>query len=102
MIRRPPRSTLFPYTTLFRSRKKPNPLRNCVATLAGSRSGCWPVRHHVRAPKSFGFRGRDLVDAVLGCIVLVHGARAAPSLTDEVLGRGQVISDDARVRHAGR
>src|SRR2546429_6442065 len=23
MIRRPPRSTLFPYTTLFRSRKKP-------------------------------------------------------------------------------
>src|SRR5256885_3389675 len=26
MIRRPPRSTLFPYTTLFRSRKQP-PLR---------------------------------------------------------------------------
>src|SRR5260370_22994811 len=24
MIRRPPRSTLFPYTTLFRSRKYPN------------------------------------------------------------------------------
>src|SRR2546422_9313598 len=24
MIRRPPRSTLFPYTTLFRSRKGPN------------------------------------------------------------------------------
>src|SRR5436309_7777049 len=24
MIRRPPRSTLFPYTTLFRSLKKPN------------------------------------------------------------------------------
>src|SRR5256885_15907577 len=27
MIRRPPRSTLFPYTTLFRSRVQPNPLR---------------------------------------------------------------------------
>src|SRR5260370_30010507 len=26
MIRRPPRSTLFPYTTLFRSRRGPNPL----------------------------------------------------------------------------
>src|SRR2546430_11118295 len=26
MIRRPPRSTLFPYTTLFRSRTKPAPL----------------------------------------------------------------------------
>src|SRR5690349_24131019 len=25
MIRRPPRSTLFPYTTLFRSRRKPRP-----------------------------------------------------------------------------
>src|SRR3990170_7290204 len=25
MIRRPPRSTLFPYTTLFRSRAKPRP-----------------------------------------------------------------------------
>src|SRR5687768_17878930 len=27
MIRRPPRSTLFPYTTLFRSRGEPNPQR---------------------------------------------------------------------------
>src|SRR3712207_7603667 len=25
MIRRPPRSTLFPYTTLFRSRQRPDP-----------------------------------------------------------------------------
>src|SRR2546430_11511975 len=30
MIRRPPRSTLFPYTTLFRS----NALRSCVAPLS--------------------------------------------------------------------
>src|SRR2546425_9293123 len=27
MIRRPPRSTLFPYTTLFRSGRSPDPLR---------------------------------------------------------------------------
>src|SRR2546430_5617144 len=27
MIRRPPRSTLFPYTTLFRSREKIDPVR---------------------------------------------------------------------------
>src|SRR5256885_6433633 len=34
MIRRPPRSTLFPYTTLFRS---------CTATTPGSRfGGKWP------------------------------------------------------------
>src|SRR5436189_5272058 len=38
MIRRPPRSTLFPYTTLFRSRCRPAP------TAAGStRRGC-PAR----------------------------------------------------------
>src|SRR6266545_7460878 len=36
MIRRPPRSTLFPYTTLFRSRRSPSdptrtpPLRTCA------------------------------------------------------------------------
>src|SRR2546427_5620681 len=27
MIRRPPRSTLFPYTTLFRSHRRPSPSR---------------------------------------------------------------------------
>src|SRR2546430_17678594 len=31
MIRRPPRSTLFPYTTLFRSRDACNPFRGCRA-----------------------------------------------------------------------
>src|SRR2546426_7785506 len=44
MIRRPPRSTLFPYTTLFRSR-----LENLL-TLAGEGRLCWsayvlPVAH---------------------------------------------------------
>src|SRR6185369_17945871 len=29
MIRRPPRSTLFPYTTLFRSSRPKAPLRSC-------------------------------------------------------------------------
>src|SRR3712207_7821692 len=28
MIRRPPRSTLFPYTTLFRSPREPSPIRS--------------------------------------------------------------------------
>src|SRR5256885_12716479 len=34
MIRRPPRSTLFPYTTLFRSR--------CSATMTAGPMRCWP------------------------------------------------------------
>src|SRR5256886_5471775 len=36
MIRRPPRSTLFPYTTLFRSH------RNSRASTSTKSTGCWP------------------------------------------------------------
>src|SRR6266496_6200424 len=40
MIRRPPRSTLFPYTTLFRSarRRRARPRCGCPATPAARRS----------------------------------------------------------------
>src|SRR5438094_3060628 len=34
MIRRPPRSTLFPYTTLFRSVRRPGPLKTALAIRA--------------------------------------------------------------------
>src|SRR2546425_2826691 len=41
MIRRPPRSTLFPYTTLFRS-----PERKVICHLAaGQPKKEWPLRH---------------------------------------------------------
>src|SRR5438034_2366110 len=36
MIRRPPRSTLFPYTTLFRSRRKPNSIAPAMARAVAS------------------------------------------------------------------
>src|SRR5256885_9190860 len=40
MIRRPPRSTLFPYTTLFRSRHRDRPLGRAPGTsLSGVRVG---------------------------------------------------------------
>src|SRR2546430_9101874 len=38
MIRRPPRSTLFPYTTLFRS-----PPSNLPRNATSSRNGKWPT-----------------------------------------------------------
>src|SRR3712207_8692602 len=43
MIRRPPRSTLFPYTTLFRSRRSFAPWPKTSRTAAGStsRSASW-------------------------------------------------------------
>src|SRR5256885_9738952 len=37
MIRRPPRSTLFPYTTLFRSPHHERPARRCAALVARRR-----------------------------------------------------------------
>src|SRR2546430_6089075 len=42
MIRRPPRSTLFPYTTLFRSHRAANDRHRARAPLAAGRSA-----HHV-------------------------------------------------------
>src|SRR3712207_6854761 len=54
MIRRPPRSTLFPYTTLFRSRQGPHGLT--VAALGGGdeaqrhRQAHLRGEHLVRAP----------------------------------------------------
>src|SRR3712207_8383075 len=43
MIRRPPRSTLFPYTTLFRSRRPPRfLLRVGILTAAGRYSAAAP------------------------------------------------------------
>src|SRR3712207_7657906 len=46
MIRRPPRSTLFPYTTLFRSRRRALPL----ARREGPRHEDGPARHAVLPP----------------------------------------------------
>src|SRR2546422_8451197 len=50
MIRRPPRSTLFPYTTLFRSRTKPNSAL-VYNTISAARRERW-VPTRVRANKT--------------------------------------------------
>src|SRR5687767_15571469 len=43
MIRRPPRSTLFPYTTLFRSRRGRHAAVHARRQHAGTRSGARPA-----------------------------------------------------------
>src|SRR2546430_12968651 len=43
MIRRPPRSTLFPYTTLFRSRPRDSPRR--AFPKCARRFPTWPPQH---------------------------------------------------------
>src|SRR3712207_8972532 len=45
MIRRPPRSTLFPYTTLFRSRDEQPPVDGGHVDLADFRARGVPNRH---------------------------------------------------------
>src|SRR3712207_8967586 len=47
MIRRPPRSTLFPYTTLFRSNDRP-PIIHIISRETGEER-CWVVGHSDKA-----------------------------------------------------
>src|SRR5690242_21204711 len=52
MLRRPPRSTLFPYTTLFRSRCPEVPsLPAQSPTAARSSTSCSTMRHATRGPR---------------------------------------------------
>src|SRR2546430_4117064 len=56
MIRRPPRSTLFPYTTLFRSRPRshrdsPPPIRRCASTPSARRRLAMTARRIAAAPR---------------------------------------------------
>src|SRR3712207_8504004 len=53
MIRRPPRSTLFPYTTLFRSAALPG--GRAADGLADER---WRARHQARRGRPPGWHGR--------------------------------------------
>src|SRR3712207_7674780 len=67
MIRRPPRSTLFPYTTLFRSRRTPfsrwtwSPvtLRVVSLLLLAAASGCAPRNVMPPAPTSLRYRSEE-------------------------------------------
>src|SRR2546429_3970830 len=58
MIRRPPRSTLFPYTTLFRSRAR-GPLLPVSAAASGLKSIRNPFRNKSHIARSADGLGRD-------------------------------------------
>src|SRR5256886_17206979 len=62
MIRRPPRSTLFPYTTLFRSSE----VEHVLATqcLVQSRSKTLHILVHGQRPR--GVTAKDLILAIIG------------------------------------
>src|SRR3989441_763035 len=75
MIRRPPRSTLFPYTTLFRSHR-----RGCVAhhAVPGPLRVCPPDQHPARDRRSRRRGRRRTARHVAGD----HAAAAGASVTD--------------------
>src|SRR5256885_15259517 len=77
MIRRPPRSTLFPYTTLFRSPMKPS------------------ARHLIVNADDFG-----LSAGVNAGIIRAHEHGILTSASLMVRGAAAASADDARV-HAG-
>src|SRR3712207_8298479 len=76
MIRRPPRSTLFPYTTLFRSR----------TLLAGG--GC-PSDPAGRIPKTAYFRAPQLVH--LSCSAKKNGPGRSEEHTSELQSRQYLV-----------
>src|SRR3712207_8947886 len=89
MIRRPPRSTLFPYTTLFRS----GVLRG--VTEAGERSAGDPDAGR----RAFLYQEGPVVDAVPGRgLEALVAARAAP---EAQIGRAHVLnSSHANISYA--
>src|SRR5256885_8152449 len=64
MIRRPPRSTLFPYTTLFRSAADADPLRFVAAIIEAARYGFGQPSIGEDARQLIGLDGEVSADAI--------------------------------------
>src|SRR2546429_3020313 len=80
MIRRPPRSTLFPYTTLFRSSRSPGRLRPGTLRIAER-------REHVRFSRYPGILGgRRILGYGLEDLRIELGSK--PELCDEPTSAG--------------
>src|SRR2546430_10960045 len=74
MIRRPPRSPLFPYTTLFRSRSCGHPALVGVAASSAHTRSLLRARHVVLV--GLGRRRRRRVPEPLGHVVVARAVRS--------------------------
>src|SRR5947199_5717502 len=84
MIRRPPRSTLFPYTTLFRS--KITCRRSDVMSKGKKRSGARPGRPQpLRAPERSEERFSRNAETDLVCRLLLEKKKKPPGTTHQAL-----------------
>src|SRR2546423_9531877 len=97
MIRRPPRSTLFPYTTLFRSRRNQIAQRDRRALDAGRRS---PPRERRRR----GVYRHHLGSACVGTPVTIFSLLPPPPRKDEIdaVGRLHPQARPLPARHIDR
>src|SRR3989454_3404832 len=88
MIRRPPRSTLFPYTTLFRSRRVARPLAD-------------PVHGALDLPGAGGDRRERVRDREAQVVVAVRGERHAVRARDALPHGAEhvLVLDRQRVPH---
>src|SRR2546430_9758218 len=90
MIRRPPRSTLFPYTTLFRSRQ-PSSFR--------SRNGCKIHERNLRAPIGVTVRSstasklvsRALRDSTISRLFCVAASSRSEEHTSELQSQSNLV-----------
>src|SRR3712207_6974166 len=90
MIRRPPRSTLFPYTTLFRSR--PDLLRpDDVADTQGTGVGQDEVRHGLAGRTGHHEVDRASVDVLAVGVVTAVGRQRSEEHTSELQSRQYLV-----------
>src|SRR2546427_8494942 len=75
MIRRPPRSTLFPYTTLFRSRPRPGSAPHSSTSYASAGGRC--IR---RAARSEEHTSELQSQSNIGCRLLLEKKKKRPTL----------------------
>src|SRR5258707_3461173 len=92
MIRRPPRSTLFPYTTLFRSTSMPSARRRSAST-TGSSGGAATVR----SPSSRSYRSEEHTSELqsrqyLVCRLLLEKKKTADDSPQLFRGNKQLTS----------
>src|SRR5258706_16236041 len=92
MIRRPPRSTLFPYTTLFRS------LKIILDNVIGAREPPGWVRHAASWMPGQSVIRIAMVAAIAGVIIAALGALASYVDSYYTESVGQWVANDLRLR----
>src|SRR5260370_27069442 len=102
MIRRPPRSTLFPYTTLFRSSQQPlldQVLSLIDRTLTQARNVVWDIREPGMEGESEEHTSELQSHLNLVCRLLLEKKKKNKFCMPEIVQRGQEILSCRRRYH---